>query len=105
MNINIPSSSKKDVKLKLSLVNDKISKAILKNLLKKNPKFFNELIRDMTKAGIGSRRSVYIRLSKLEDGGLIESEMEPQKINNITHWVKRYRVVLEHKPWLKDICS
>ena len=105
MKLNIPTSSKKDVEFKLGLVSNKISNAILKNLLEKNPKFFNELSRGMTKAGVGSRRSVHIWLSKLENAGMIESEMKPLEIKGRTHWVRQYRIAPEHKPWIMEICS
>lgn len=103
MKLNIPTSDQLEAEEFISLVSHRISKAILENLLKKNPKFFNQLSRELTTQEVASRKSIHKKLNELESKGILLSNMELLSDEDLPRWVRQYRISKEHRDWIETL--
>lgn len=68
---------------------------VVSNLLKKKPRFFNELCR-IVPTGV-SRVSLAKALIKLEDSGKVKSALKYSKFGDWPRWVREYKWVKKRK--------
>lgn len=78
----------------ISLEMDSPTREILKFLIKENVAYFNQLSRELSKAGVASRKTIFGKLLSLEESGILVSKMKrlPYGETDIQRWVKEYHI-------------
>lgn len=106
MEITVPTDDRvKACALLKAAVGDPINEAILQYILANKTGYLGELSRDLTRRHVGSRMSIYQRLTSLVDIGILTTStvQVPEAIPRVSVWVKEYRLAPAHAVWISRL--
>jgi len=90
------------------IMNDKPSMGLFEYLIENENSFFNKMARDLSKKEVASRRTLFGRLLRLENEGILLTDMRHMTNygeDHIQRWVKEYKIAEKHLPWIRQRLS